>query len=308
MGKKLLIILVVLLSSIIISSCNINLNKVHLRLRLKEGKTYYIKTVVNQKISQKTGRQQENITQKIGTGYAFKVKDIEDNGVTSVKVTFNSISLKEERSTGTIEYDSSNPPAVIPPVAATYASLIGQSFSMQISPEGKINSIQGMEPIIKIIMKKLDLPKSQEQYLRDKFGDKVLKENMENILAIYPNKPVGIGHSWTKKAIISKRLPMVLDNNYRLKERKNGITVLEVRSRIKPSSVPIKMGSVKLSYDISGTQKGSVKLQESTGWIIHGKLSQQLSGQAKVEDPKLSRPLFFPISVEGTIDIKSFKK
>ncbi len=308
MKKKLLGILIALLTATLFSSCTILASRIDLELHLKEGKSYNINTIANQKISQTIGRQKENITQKIGLGYTFNVKKIEADGTAFIDVTFNSILLNQDGTTGKIQYDSSNPPNDIPPAAATYAALLGQSFSIIISPEGSIKNIQGMEKITKSIMKKLDLPESREESLNDKFGDKALKENMENLLGIYPDRPVRIGNSWTKRTTIAKGLPMILESKYTLKERSNGIALLEVRSEAKPSSAPIKKESVKFTYDISGTEKGYVKLEEATGWIVDGKISQQFSGQVKVEDDRLSRPLFFPISLEGTVDITSLKK
>jgi hypothetical protein len=300
----------------IVTSSDSATDKIQLRLRLQKGESYNLRMTVNQKISQNIQGQQQDMTQTIGTGYLFNVADVNENEMASVKVTYRSILFRQDGPMGTIEYDSSNPPAAVPPMAMGFAALVGQSFSMIISPEGHVKSIQGVDAMLTRMMKQFDLPDdsmrdSVEKNLREQFGDEALKESMENLMAIYPDKPVGTGDSWTKKVIISKGFPFILDNTWTLKTRKDGVSIIEVSSKISanPKAAPIVMGTMKLSYDISGKQKGTMELQEATGWIRRAESTQEFSGRVKMEDAsQMPEGMSWPISVKSVITLVPLEK
>lgn len=316
MKKSLLGILVVILAVSIVSSGSSAAEKIRLQLRLEEGRAYSIQMIVNQEISQTIQGQQQEMTQTIGLGYIFKVEEMEAEGDALVKVTYHSALFKHDGPVGTFEYDSSNPPAEVPLLARGFAALVGQSFSMKISPDGHIKDVQGMNAMLSHILEKLDLPEgtmktSLEKSLREQFGAQGLKESMETMMAIYPNQPVGIGDSWTERTVISRGLPMILDNTWTLKERKNGLAIIEVSSIVKPNpeAAPMEWGPARLTYDISGKQKGTIELEEATGWTTSGKLTQQFSGQIKAEGGgQIPEGMSWPISIESVISFKSFEK
>ncbi len=314
--KNLFGILVAILAVSIVISCGRVTDKIQLRLRLQEGESYNLRMITDQKIFQTIQGQRQDITQTMGMECTFNVEEVDTNGIASVKITYHSVFFKQDGPMGKIEYNSSNPPAIVPPMAVGFAALVGKSFSMKISPHGHIKDVQGVGAMLTHMMEKLDLPEghmrtSIEKQLRDQWGDEAIKEMMENTFAIYPDKPVGIGDSWTKRVIISRGFPMILDNTWKLKARKGGVAIIEASSIVKPNpeAAPIEMGPLRLSYDISGEQKGTMELQEATGWTIRAKLTQEFSGQANMEGtPQMPEGMSWPISMESIISFEPFEE
>jgi len=314
MEKKtgLLGILVVILAVSIVISCA--REKIQLQLRLQEGESHTIKVLTDQNISQTIQGQRHDIIQTTGTGHTFDVEEVDADGNALVKVTYRSVLFKQDGPMGKIEYDSSNPPAIIPPMAMGFAALVGQSFSMMISPDGHIIDVQGVDAMLTHVMKKLDIPEgpmkvSIEESLKNQFGDQALTEIMESMMAIYPEKPVGIGDSWTRKVVISKGFPMILDNTWTLKDRKGGVAIIEVSSTVNPNpeAAPIEMGTMRLSYDISGEQEGTIELQEATGWTTRAKFTQNFSGLVKIGGtPQMPEGMSWPISIDSVVSYEPF--
>lgn len=313
-NKRVYGVLMAILTICFVTSCIKDKEKIQLRLCLQAGESYNLRMVAEQKISQTIQEQTQDILQTIGTGYTFDVEDVDFDGSITVKVTYHSILFKQDGPMGKFEYDSSDPPAEIPPMAMGFNALVGQSFTMIISPEGNVKDIYGVDEMLSNMIEQLDLPDfpmmdDLMKNLKGQFGDEALKENMEKMMAVFPDSPVGIGDRWTKRLVLSRGFPMILDNTWTLKARKDGLAIIEVRSVVEPNeeAPPIDMGIMKINYKLSGEQKGTMEIQEITGWPVQGELTQKFSGQVEMEGAtQLGASMSWPVSIESVIRFEPF--
>ena len=113
-----------------------------------------------------------------------------------------------------------------------------------------------------------------------------IKESTSSLMVVYPDEPVGIGDSWSKIIAVSTGSPMIMENKWTLKDRKNGTAIIDVNSVMKPNpdAKPMEMGTMKMDYQLSGTQNGRMDMEESTGRIIKSKMNQDMSGQIVMSD------------------------
>lgn len=281
--------------------------KIQLRLNLEEGKSYKARMVTDQQITV-AGQKQP---QSIGFGFTHHVKEVRDDGTAVVQITYDSVQFKQQGPTGSIEYDSANPPANLPAMAKGFAALVGQGFTMEVTPTGKVTKIEGAGEMISNMLKQMDMPMPSaratlEEKMKEQFGDDALREMMEQMTAIYPGEPVGIGGSWTKRMVVSKGFPIIMDNTWTLKSRQDGVAVVDVQSKVapNPSAGPMDMGMVKIGHQLSGTQSGTLELDEATGWTLRSTLQQKLAGKMTVTGgPQGSQTA--PISIDSTIRIDS---
>ena len=313
-NKRVYGVLMAILTICFVTSCIKDKEKIQLRLCLQAGESYNLRMVAEQKISQTIQEQTQDILQTIGTGYTFDVEDVDFDGSITVKVTYHSILFKQDGPMGKFEYDSSDPPAEIPPMAMGFNALVGQSFTMIISPEGNVKDIYGVDEMLSNMIEQLDLPDfpmmdDLMKNLKGQFGDEALKENMEKMMAVFPDSPVGIGDRWTKRLVLSRGFPMILDNTWTLKASKDGLAIIEVRSVVEPNeeAPPIDMGIMKINYKLSGEQKGTMEIQEITGWPVQGELTQKFSGQVEMEGAtQLGASMSWPVSIESVIRFEPF--
>jgi len=100
---------------------------------------------------------------------------------------------------------------------------------------------------------------------------------------------------------------MILESKWTLKERKNGVAVIEVASTIKPNpqAKPTEMGQgITSSSEFTGNQQGLIEMQESTGLIIRSKINQQMSGQNKITRPGVSDTVT-PMEITGVVSMET---
>ena len=299
------VLAIVLATSVLVSYVEAA-EKIQFRLNLQKGRTYSLRTVVEQEISQEFQGQKQDMDQKVSMGYTFHVEDVDADKIASVKFTYHSISFEQNDPMKTVKYDSSESSAGTNPTTKAFSALVGQSLWMKIAPDGSIRDVQGMDQLIAHVMKSMDMPdghmkSSMEENLKKQFGDQGVKDLMAaSITGVYPDSPMGKGDSWKKRVAMSAGMSMILENNCTLRDRKNGVAIVDVHTKIMPNTEapPTDMGFVKVSYDISGVQEGTLEIDETTGWIISGKFTQEFSGTVKMEG-MVSREM--PMSVKGTI-------
>lgn len=288
--------------------------KVDLRLRLEKGQTYKMQTVQDIKlIKTNEGKQQTEIL-KIEEGQIYNIEEVDNDGNTWVKVTYHDICIKDgkiqegEPIVWDLDYESSNSPAVIPREVIGLNTLVGQSYSIMVSPQGHIKDMKGIESLQSAVIGGIPAISEEEmsfgsnEMLKEQINKEALNESMGNTFAIYPDKPVSIGDSWQKRITISHcsilnllSVPQIIDNIYTLKERKNGIATIDVFSMIQPNLKVIEVGTVRYQFKLSGDSTGTIELNESTGWVIRSKQTLRLNGQV------VQGTMVIPISMTNTI-------
>ncbi|MBI2864589.1 MAG: hypothetical protein HYX94_08530 [Chloroflexi bacterium] len=294
-----------LVSVIVLSTISCGSDKTSLQLRLSKGKTYTMRMVTEQQISQKIQGNDVDISQTIGLGYAFEASEVDKQGSSSVNVTYDWALFKQKSPLGSLEYDSDKRPKVVPPAAQGFAALIGQGFAMKLASNGMVNDIQGIDDMLARMIENLSsVPgldrAALEKGLKEQFGDEAMKESMQNALSIYPDKPVKIGDAWTRRITLTRGYPMVSDNTWKLTGRKGGVASIAVSSQVESLASSGTGGAAV--FKLSGTQEGTIELEEATGWIRRSKMSQRLSGQVE------TGPQSWPISMESTISFEGSVK
>ena len=310
--KSIFAILMVVLAIGLVTACGKKLGeKIQLQLNLQKGKSYSLRWTMDQEISQEPTGQKQDMTQVISMVYTFKVKEVDADGIVLVNLIHDSVLFKQDGPMGKIEYDSSNPPDVVPPMASGFADIVGQNVSMRIARDVHVKEVQGGDEMVGHIIEQSDIPDeamkaSMKESMTKQFGDQSMKEMMKTMTALYPGKPVGIGESWSKEIAISRGFPMIVDYTFTLKSRKSGVAIIEERSGIKTDpEAAMEVGPMKLRYDMSGDQKGTLEIDEATGWHIRSKWTQELSGKVKVEGLlQTSEGMSWPISVKSIMSLE----
>lgn len=291
-----------------------NQEKIRCEMRFKEGEKYFLRFVTEQKISQTISGQQQNIEQAIGIGCDLDVKKVEPDGNALMSCTYSWANLKQTGVGGKLIYDSSDKAAPVPAMAQGFAALLDEDFSVKITPLGRVEDVMDIRTLRDNVGKKLPEGPMKEALkvgIIQFINAEGIKEWMENYLAIYPEKPVGIGDSWKRTLTLTRGDSMTVENEWSLKDRKDGVLFVEVKSSIKsnPKAMPVGMGSAKVSYDLSGTQQGQIEFEESTGRLIRSRTNQDISGQINVEVPgKQTQQPPIPVRINGIVTCEMAKR
>jgi hypothetical protein len=131
---------------------------------------------------------------------------------------------------------------------------------------------------------------------------------MEKMTAVFPDKPVAIGDSWSQKDTLTTGFPAIVENTWTLTDRKDGVATINVESTFKPNpeGEPMKIGPVTTGFRLKGSQKGIFKLDESTGWFVEGELTQKMSGEVTMKGiPGQTKEMSVPMIIESVVKFES---
>ena len=288
--------------------------KITLGFHLKTGQMFHLLTTTESILNQSIMGQEMNATSTAGMGYTYEVQQVADDGTATCKVTYNSVQMKMSMAGFDMEFDSAKPVAGASPLVKPFTALVGQSFTLRISPAGHVTDVQGTEAINEKMFKSLELPDESmratvEKLAREQFGAESIGESMEQAIGgNFPDGPVDIGDSWVKRTSTARPYPMNLETKFTLKERKNGIAVIDVVSKISPNPAakPMQVGPMTMTYAFTGERTGQLEIEEASGWTVGATYTQQMSGTINAEGGPQGT-MSIPISGTITTRIESRK-
>jgi hypothetical protein len=275
--------------------CNSGGAAVPLQLKLAKGKTYYQRTVVDQHITQTVMNQQQVIDITIGMGMKLDVLDVDATGNTRIRYTFNWCMSKQTGPMGTLSYDSAQQ-ATPPAGMESLAALLNQSYVIKLSPKGRVLDVNGVEQVKAAVQKKLPpgadtgpMGNVAATFL-DKQG---VKEMTEGVMAVFPDKPVEPGQSWSEKRVLTMGFGRIEESKWTLQKQEAGVAMIGQTSTIRsnPDAPPLDAQGMKLRFDVSGSHEATIRIVEATGLVQMDQGRQQLKGEIKVGDSAQGQPV-----------------
>jgi hypothetical protein len=285
--------------------------KVLYRLHPQKGKKYFVKMVTDQQITQTMDGQEQNMEQTMGMGMDFDINDVNDRGDVWVRYTYRWMMLRQKGPMGEFVYDSAQKDVNVPPQVQGFAALLNSTYAVKLTPQGKALQVEGLDKMRDNVIKRLPEGPMREYMLKgmeEFLGEGAIKEFTQNSFTMYPDKEVGVGDSWTKTVSLTQGFPMIIENKWTLKDRKDGVATLDTVSEIKPNpnAKPMEMGPTKMTYELTGAQQGEVRMDEATGLMLTSKLQQQISGQMKMQSTGGQQPqeMTVPVKIKGTVTME----
>jgi hypothetical protein len=259
---------------------------VQLSLKLNKGKTFYERTLIDQKMTQEVMGQQQAINLTIGMIQKAEVLETDGQGNMRIRYTYTWTRIKQGGPMAAVDYDSAKQTA--PPAGAEgFAALVGQSYSMRISPKGKVLDVNGVKEMAEAVRKKLPAgsnPDDGASPLSSFLDEQAIREMTEQSMAIYPEQPVEVGASWTTKQTMKRGMPMFTESKLTLQKREGGVATIGLTGSITPdpSGAPMDIQGMKMKIDMAGTQDSTIQVNEATGLVQIRKGRQDLKGQIRV--------------------------
>jgi hypothetical protein len=277
-----------------IALCNTGAAAVTLQLKLAKGKTYYQRMVIDQHMVQTVMNMQQVMDQSMGMGVKMDVLDVDSQGNMRIRNTYNWSMSKRTGPMGSLDYDSAKQPT--PPAGAEpFAALLGQGFMVRISPKGEVLDVNGVEELQAAVRKKLPPGSEADPALGalNQYLDKnAIKQMVEGTWSFYPDKPVEVGDSWSKKRVMSTVFELTIDSKWTLQKREAGMATIATTNSLRSNAnKPVETGGMKMTFDLAGTQDGTLRMQEATGLIVSGQAQQQLKGEIKIGDSAQGPPM-----------------
>ncbi len=170
--------------------------KVELRWRFEKGQTLVYKST-RKDLRTSGGRAAET---DLSSTFSWTVAEVAADGTASVDARFLAVAFYASQP-APYEYDSEKdkvPPPGGP--GATLARLVGQAFTLKISPRGRVTEVKGFDRIVEAMAKELPEGPAGEagrQAMKQSFSDEAFRAAMDQMSSSLPEGPVAVGDAWT---------------------------------------------------------------------------------------------------------------
>ncbi len=305
--------------------------KVLLRLRLREGQTYATRMTAQTKTSQNMTEsgaypglpdkpQRVDMNQNMSFGSDMRVLKVEADGTAQVRVTYHSIKM-EMGLPGMppfMSYDSAKPAKRNDVTSAMMSSMVGQSITLKLSPLGRVLQVSGMEAMTARMLSKMKLGSKEATQVRQTIGQ--LQKNplfnggagFASSMAVFPDRALGIGDSWKAEVAAAAGSSPPLSAAYTLRSRRNGIASLGVQMTMKPQPLPTPAAvpGFTMSGQLTGTQSGTMQVDEATGWTRGGSIESRFTTRstAKMKVGAQTQTMRSTGTIKGTVTFTSTAK
>lgn len=277
--------------------------KLLFRHKFEEGKSYYVKQVTKQKVTQVIDGKEQVNERVTGFGYNFDVTEVDFDGNAWVSCKYDWAKVYVKSAQGEISFDSSEKKPSISQATVGFMLILGESFYMNITPLGKVKRVNGLDSIRSNIKNKIVPSPARKDVLNSlavAFSEEEVKNVFEEFMAVFPEKEVSVGQYWDKTFSLGTRgNKSIHKKKWTLKSRRDGVSLIEFEGSFKPEPLKMSRGrrGVQGRYEMSGTSHGRIKVEESTGRIIRSEITEDSVGEYKsVVNGK--RPIGAPPSVK----------
>lgn len=280
--------------------------KIPLEFNLDKGTEFTYRYTTDNIVDVKVMEQsQKTLTNQV-FDIEYKVTDINTNGNTTMLTTYKNMKMNQDMSMMSIVYDSENPEKNTPPGSSDmYDALIGHQSSITFNKKGKMISMTGNDELLDKMIAKAPEGVSKEQMkagLQSQFGEEAMDNTYGNLTNFYPDHPVKVKDTWTRKDTISGTIGMIMNINYTLTNRKAGKATISMDGTISPNldAAGMELMGMKMKYNLGGTIKGEILVDEKTGWADKTEIIQDLKG-----DVQMSGELIGSMNTEMEMSVKT---
>jgi hypothetical protein len=150
-----------------------------------------------------TAMEQESAQTQVWT-----VKDVAADGTATIETKCVAVAAKGSGAME-FEYDSEKDKEVPEnPQVAMMAKMLGKSFTLKMTPSGKIVEMKGFDALVEEMLKDMGEDAGpMKEMLKQMLSDDSMKSMMQQLAPMLPEKPVGAGDAW--KNDFTLKFPMI---------------------------------------------------------------------------------------------------
>jgi hypothetical protein len=278
--------------------------KAALKLHFEKGQELTLTTSVAETTTTWWNDEEGQLENTTSMTTLLDVTGVDDDGTATMKVTIKSIALKSDSGRWSYDYDSENPPDEVPPPAAAFAAIVGKSFTMRLTAGGEVAGFEGVDKMLEETQSTLPSDERRRRWGSDRlarsFSEEALKQTFDGIFGFLPDEPVAVGDSWTRTIAVDHGIPVTAEEKYTLTERKDGTATITLEGKLKPqeNAAPRRMGRGTVKHDVTGTEKGTLTVDEAAGCVFKSAITEKLEG-------KITMSGFRGDNTERSTDVKS---
>ena len=283
--------------------------KFNLKLNLEVGKEYHQRVTSNSGISQEINGRQMNIVMKITGEMIFKVTAHKDD-VYDMDVNYERLDMTMQMPQMSMEF-SSEKTDDNDILSKILKAMKGKVFSIKMTDKGKVTEVNNIETIYGSAFDDLpQMPAAQVAQIKEQiakaYGEEAFKGSIEMAVAVFPDKRVKKGETWTVNTKLNSGMEADMASEYTLAEVHPDHYLIKGTSTIETvdKDAYVKVNGMPMKYDLSGKMTSEIQLSRDTGWIIKADIQQEMDGNAYIQsNEQVPDGMKIPMVIKTTLTV-----
>jgi hypothetical protein len=284
-----------------------------LKLNLEKNKTYRLKSVSSQNISQTVNGMEQSTTTSSNSVLSIKMMDATPAFIVA-EVRFDTIINNTNAMGKNIVINSASEGNMASKESGDVMSAVmnrisKNPFYVKMEPTGKVIEIVNLAMIQSMVLKDTSLldaslaPMLKGQ-VKNSVDNNTLKVMIEAFTYSLPAKEVKKGEAWTMSVPVnSGGMSLDIASSSTLNDVKDKVAMVASEITIKPAAnaQPMVYGGAKINYDnLSGIGKSEAKINTQTGLILENVSKMNIVGDLNVEAPGMTMKIPMKINSQTT--------
>ncbi len=284
---------------------SVQAQKVELSMNLKVGERYGQTSESKISINQVVNGQALDIGMVVRGGMTFLVLSANKEEY-EMEMMYEHLSMKIDHPKGAMEFDSEK--AHGDDIMSTILSSITMKpIGIVMTRAGIVSEVSDMDSIWTHVFEEFSkVPEDQINQARgqinEAYGSAALKANIEMVTAIFPDHRVGVGDEWTVNTTMEAGMTVNVTTTYKLEEIQADFYVITGDSKLQTADKEaiVDANGMSMKYDLSGVLLSRIRLNRESGWIIEGKSTQDIKGNAYVQaSPTMPMAMTIPMTMKN---------
>jgi hypothetical protein len=285
-----------------------------LKFKFAPGDRYSLVSVTEQKMARVVDGNERATEQTTQLECDFDIEEVDEAGFAWVKYVYRRVIMKGKSQEVNFVFDSDANQFKTPMQAMPLRLAVGEELYLRITPQGRIEKINGLQAIITSAKTKIGNFAGAgivSQAINQRFAEPTVRRELEDQLRIFPEPNEG-GATWSHTDVLSsaevgyakagqiEEANIIFEKTFRPnpdKSGRGGVAVVDVNLVIKPASAPVlntpaSESSIRANREILGEGAGQIEIEEATGRIISSKMTQDMTERIKyvAQGPMLRPP------------------
>jgi Family of unknown function (DUF6263) len=180
----------------------------------------------------------------------------------------------------------------------------GDTIQAVLSSRGELIAVNGYDEIKRKILASFNANDAYSKATAEKQWDQKIKEglikkNMEQLFAIFPDSAVHVGDKWKLSSIEKDEINMNIKSTYMLKDIHNGVVAISSQGEIASDNSTGNSMGYSFTATINGKQEGEFEMDTSTGMLLDSKIESDIEGEMTVMGRQIPITIHLTARIDG---------
>jgi hypothetical protein len=277
---------------VIFASFSFYAQKTDIKLNLKKGDVYMMKTQMSNVIDQDMMGMKIKVDQDVTTETEIKVADVLANGNYIIEQTYKRLTLSMNTNGQKLSFDTDVEDASSP--LALLKKLKDATIKYELTPKGDISNVSGLNELIT----------GMDPRQANMVSGIVDKDKMAGTFNYIPKEKVNPGDTFIKKIKLKEVMGIAVDTRYTVEKITSDEAAIRLASDMKFSPAkPIVQNGISMKMDGTGMQKGIYLIDMKTGMPKSAKTTQDIDMTVNMKNPQTGEDMAIPMKIASTVDL-----